>query len=437
MSDGLDFDDFLGHSQNAGGGGFLNNWKDDGSIVVWLHPEARIHPLWTHRWFRYAKDKDGGGGAFKSHRFNCLESENVLKRQRFRHKDGTREYPPTTCPHCLLLEHVRQMIADGEISWTDPLFKLVDDESEIIIHAGGFTGQFGKRDMSDSEKRSLRRAGIRMDEAFKENGSCSLEYIFRVISDAKPEEGCTIAMEKPALGAKVQKALKDRADEYAEEDIEITNWRGETFKGKAAANPKNNPCAIKLSYDANKDFSDKYDAKIFDKKKPSPGVIAAFETEPPDVDRLLAVPSLAAHRASLEKACLVDIPWDDIFAPAEKALDQSSLGGEPDEEELDQEEDGEEEDDFPESWGGKGNPVKSAKEKAAKPPAQNPEKGTKSTGKASPPDEEMVECDACGKPMHETDMTCPHCKAEYEEVDGEIVLKKVKPAAKRRRPAKS
>src|SRR5690606_30749597 len=265
MSDGLDFDDFLGHSQSAGGGGFLGNWKEDGSILVWLHPDAKIHPLWSHRWFRYAKDEDGETGSWKGSRFNCLESENVLKRQRFRNNDGTREYPPTTCPHCLLLEHVRQMIALGELDWTAPLFKLEDDEAEIIIHAGGFTGQFGKRDMNDSEKRELRRAGIRRDEAFKENGSCPLEYICRVISDAKPEDGCKIMMEKPALGQKVQNALKGRIDEYDEEELEITNWRGETFKGKAAGNPKNNPCAVKFTYDANKDFSDKYNAKVFDK----------------------------------------------------------------------------------------------------------------------------------------------------------------------------
>src|SRR5690606_11423733 len=135
MSEGLGFEDFLDHSQHAGGGSFLSNWKEDGSIIVWMHPKARIHVIWSHRWFRFAKDEDGQGGEYKGNRFNCLEDEKTLQRQRYRLQDGTREHPPTTCPHCLLIEHVRGMIDSGELSWTDPLFKLADGDSEIVVHA--------------------------------------------------------------------------------------------------------------------------------------------------------------------------------------------------------------------------------------------------------------------------------------------------------------
>lgn len=397
-SQGLDFDDFLGHSATQSGGAFLENWKEDGSILIWLHPEAPIHALWSHRWLQFVKDEDGDGGDFRMLRVNCLENENVLKRQRFRHGDGTREYPPTTCPHCLLVEFIRAQIEAGELSWTDPVFKFEGDEDDIVIRAGGITGLFQKRDMSEAEKRELKRAGVYVKDAFKENGQASLEYVFGVIANENPDAGCVVACERQTLGKKMQKAIRDRMEEHEEEGIEITNWRGQKFSGKDAAKPSNNPCCFKWAYDANKDFSDKYDVKVFANKKPSPDILAKFAEPPPDVARLVAVPDLAQLRESYERYSLIDLPLDELFGPAERALGVDSTKAS--KEQAADETADDVDDDLPESWGG--------------------------TAKGDPPKaeaENMVECDHCKKPMPESAMTCPHCGAEYiEDDEGDIIL---------------
>ena len=102
------------HSTTSKGSGFLKNWKEDGTITIWVHPTAPIYSLWGHSFRRYDTSKDDNDNEvieIRSMRINCLEKETLLKKQRFREKDGSREMPPVICPHCKSIEWVRAQIA--------------------------------------------------------------------------------------------------------------------------------------------------------------------------------------------------------------------------------------------------------------------------------------------------------------------------------------
>lgn len=399
---GLNLDDFLHHSSSSSGGGFLKNWKEEGQIYVWLHPKARIYPLWSHRWQRLdTGDRENPLSEYKPQRFNCLEEEAVLKRQRFRNDDGSREAPPVICPHCLMIEWVRSQILAKKLDWKTPIFRFgeSDDEKALVIRAGGFCGLFQSRNLSDEQKRELRRAGIRVDKAYMENGMASLQYIFSVISNSSPKDGCIIAMEKPALGDKMKKAIRDRIESLGQE------------KG----HPCLNPVAFKWEYDDNEVFSAKYNCNPLERIELTDEVRRIMDEPPPDVSYLTEPSDLAAHRLSLEHHALIDMPFDEFFAPAEEKFGpiqgavEDDIG------------DDQQEDDFPESWGG-----------SAKPSGE-----AKGAAKAEAPTEDLVACDKCGKGMPEDAMVCPHCGAEYEEVtedNGEVVikLKPEKPLMRRR-----
>ena len=318
------------------------------------------------------------------------------------------------CPHCLCIEWVREQIEAGELSWTQPIFKIdLDDGNEMIIHAGGFTGLFSKRDMDDAEKRQLKKAKIRLDEAFKESSMASKDYILSVVSNDAPDE-CVIATEKKSVGDKLKKAIRDACEEAVDEG-----------RDRREGLPNVTPYAFKFSYHEKKTFSDKYDVQRRPKLKMSDEVRATFAEPPPDVSNMVTAPDLELlkdHREALGRFALIDMPIDQFYEPALAKLGESfdDEGGDDDEspEEGRIANAGDPDDELPASWGG-GAEGSDSEEDASEDEDEDEDE-----------DDGMVECDSCGKPMPETDMTCPHCCAEYEEVNGEIVLK---PKPKRRR----
>lgn len=416
----LDFDEFLDHSGTASGGGFLKNWKEDGSIVIWLHPKSKIHSRWGHR-FPTVVVKEGVE-EIKSGRFNCLEAESVNKKSRFRHRDGSREYPPEVCPHCLLVEWIREQVDSGELSWTDKVFHFEDDADEVDIHAGGITNLFSKREKTTEEKKELKRAGIKLTESFKESGLPGMDYVFCMVSHTDPGDGCVIATEKQSIGKKLQKVVKDRMDEFVEEG-----------EDRNLGHPLLNPYAFKLSFDDNKDFSDKYDVLARPKIEITPEIQKVFDEDPPEVSRLVALPDvndLRAQRIAMEEAACIDMPFDDFFKPYEEANGVKINGvspesGEEDGDSEDEEEEAtvgevkEDEDELPESWNNTGSSEPSA-------------------APAAIPEDEAVPCDKCGAAMHFSADKCDACGAEYvENEEGELVLKPDPPPAKRRMRRKS
>jgi hypothetical protein len=384
MAERLGIDDFLNHGEKSRGADFAD-WRDKGKLTFWIHPKSSIWAVWFHRWYRPDSADGNPLTEFKSMRMNCIEHPSINRKQNYRYDNDEREVPPVICPHCLLIEWMRSEIAHGRLDWTKPVFRFGDGDDAITLHAGGLTGLFSKKDMTDSELRSLSRAKIRRDEAWKENTRSGENYIFTIIDHDDPASGAKIAMEKPTLGNQVKRCINDRRLDFerAKKDPDL-------------GNPLLHPYAFEWGYDDKQAFDKKYSTRVLTQLEIDDDIQAAMDAEPPSIDRLVSEPDWSAYRASLEKYALIDMPIADFFKPLE-ARDGKPIDATADEADSEDED----EDDLPENWGGK--------------------------AKTAAPDEDdhMVECDVCKKPMHEDLMVCPHCSAEYEtNAAGEVVLKK-------------
>ena len=396
----MSFDDWMEHKGSSGSGDYLKNWKEDGQIDVVLHPNGIPAVVWSHTWYDLYKDKETGKEKVRRYRFNSLESERVLTKQRFRRPDGTREFPPEICPFSLLVEWVRAAIEAGKISWVDQIFDIGSGDDGVIIHAGGFCNLFGRDDLTDDELAELRKHGIRRDEAYTENGAARMQYVLPVISYDDPALGCVVAIETQALGDKLKKCIRDRREDLGDE------------KG----DPRNAPVVFRWVFDEKQAFAKKYDVKVIssapiDPKQLPQGAAAtlveklehlqaALASSAPPINKIVDPSNLVQLRRSFEKfwAHKVVPPWDELFARAMAAAKGTPAASAP-------------EDFNPEELEGKSD-------------SKSSDTADEGDTEAAGDDVEEVECDACHKGMPETADTCPHCGAKYvfDEAKGYMVL---------------
>lgn len=398
---------FLGHSSTAGSAGFLKNWKEDGQLDVVLHPRGQIAALWSHRWHRVVRDKESGKERLTMMRFNSMESERTLTRQHFRGEDGSREYPPEVCPFSKTLEWVREAVENGDIDWTDEIFEFKSDGDDITIQAGGFTGLFQKNDLDDEQLGELKKAKVRRDEAYKQNCTARLNYVFCVVQYEVPEDGCVIAMEGKALGQKMQKAIRD----------ERAKWEG--TKTPEKGDPFKKPFVFRWKYDSEEKFDRAYDviAMPNESLEITAELQAVFDEEPPSIEKLVEQSNVALLRQSFEEHWVHEVvpPWDDIFGDAEERVKGTPAG------------------ELPEDFN-HGAADRSRVDTSGKKPSvvgmktkKQVEREEKQEAPPPPPaDEEEFECDNCQAPMKATELTCKKCGTEYDS-SGNIV-KKPEPA---------
>jgi hypothetical protein len=431
------YDAFLGHSSGGGGGAFLKSWREDGTIDVWLHPQAPPGVRWAHSFWelkkikKKAKNEETEIEELRSYRWICHEREAILRRQRFRDDDigrradersdspirrcggivgnGRREYPPEVCPMCLLIEWLRDQVRDERVSWTQTLFswKCADGEEEIVS-LGGFCGLFGRatNDYTKEQLDQLRRAHVERDESYLEAAGARCDYLLRVVDDGNPGEGCVIAPVADALGRKVQKAIKDR--------IEMS---------KGAFKPSETPFCMRWKYDDKKSFEDKYDVVPMIEAKPSDEVLDALEADPPSITELLALGNVATLRAQMEKHCaLQGVPWDKFFGAAEQAEQAEGAKG-PGDEPWDQERRARDQ----------SKAEAPASVQAPAQPRPDPVVATVAaahgTAPAQPPatsEAEPYECEVCNGP-NSSATRCRHCGSEYDEVTGALTYDATKP----------
>lgn len=378
-------DDFLKHRSREGSK-FLRGWKEKGWIEVWLHTKQLPIALWQHRFPRMqVSEKDGASTVtFFGQSLNCLEDENVLKQQNKYNPDGSRAVPPTKCPVCKLLVTLENMVLDGKLGWTDPVFRFegaTDPKHNIVLHAGGIYGSFGGK-LNEAEQAKLRAAGIsQQEDGWKESAVAKLNYAFVVVDDAAPQEGVQVMIETGLLGDKVKDVINGRI-------AALVRMHGKDGAEKMG-NPLKTPYIFKLTHNKTRGipFNQKYGA-LYIEAPLRPEIEELIKGPKPDLTQVLAPLNPAVLRGVMEKYAVVDLPWDEIFGkdvvasdgqqPAEAAQADADI-------------------EFPPKEAPKPAPA-GGRRVAAPPPA---------------PTVATLPCEKCGHPMLETEDLCKKCGQRY------------------------
>jgi hypothetical protein len=362
-------DDFLSHKSSDRSGGFLDKWKKDKTVNIWLHTECLPIAIWRHGFPRLVIMEDDGENVrkFFGGNYNCHEPETTLKKQYKRNADESREIAPIYCPICKLVDWCYLEIAEGRIDFTKLMFRFeaTDPKDTVTIHTGGLCNLYGSDDLTAEQKQAMKKAGISPKEAWRENAYAKLSYLFRVVDNANPDKGVQTAIETGLLGDKVKDVIADARES----------------KGEDEGNPFRNPFCIQWEYKENEQvFNKKYHARRIEKYALTPAIEKLIRGPKPDVSRLIEPFDVKTMRAFLERNCVLKgVPWDEIFDVKKR------------EEEDDDDSDAASSDRTPEVA----------------------TDGDADDATSQGADDEVA-CDACEKPMKASDAECPHCGEKYD-----------------------
>lgn len=388
MSEKLGIDEFMTHSTSTPKGAYLSKWKDRSppKVNTVLHKKADIYVLWRHQLPRIViiekdNEKHVWGGNYV-----CWESESLLKKQFKRLDDDTRVVPPETCPLCKMIEWTYQSILDGKIEWTTEMFSFESDDPKEsrTIHAGGICNMFGKDDLSDDEKKDLKKHGIYQQDAWKENAWAKASYLLQVVDVDEPSAGVQIAIESSLLGDKVRTVISDRRMSL----------------GKDRGDPTKNPYVIQWEHNPARNiaFNKKYHARLMDGMEITEQVMALIDGDPQDVANIIKRFNALELRAQLEEAAVMEIPWDNFFGKLEARVSGPSHvpGNE---------------------YKGAGKRPADLTDHAERPGEVGTTAGTSATADTdrapAPEGDEEVDCDECNQVMKMSDKKCPHCGHVY------------------------
>lgn len=417
----MSIDQLMNQAQKGGrgkGAKFLNRWKKDvaiervgtsrvkvAKIDVVLAGEEPITEYYSHNIPQVVTTRKKGSKETENHLWSrewmCLESDEVLDARRFRNDDGTREKPPERCPICILIEMVRQSIVSGDLDWLTPIFVFGAEgvqESEVEILAGGICGMFGDDDLSGEEKKQLEEADIKQSVAWKQSLDSRSQYLMTVVDYEDPDSGVQITREAKSLGMALEATIA--------REIEGSGEKG---------HPTLNPYVFRFKYLPDNLMSDKYDVVTMRELTVSPEMRKLVSDGPfPDLARALEYNNVKTLRAWLEKCAVIEMPWDEIFAPALEVCDANGIP------QLGQEAGAKDEFDR----GSDGGTVDEG----------GSDGESQSTGDAGNVDGlDEVPCDACGKMMRGDLAACPHCGERYgfEDETSKVEEKKPEPEKKK------
>ncbi len=413
-SKGMGMDAFLDHGE-GGGAKFLQiNFKKEDEYNVWLHPRSEIFVLWRVVWRSMSDD----GEKIRLWRWNSMEDEHFLDKQRFTNDDGTFQHSPKVDPFALLLEWVGTQVVAGNIDWCDEIFKWEpSDADDVSIHAGGFTGMFQKRDLDKEKRQEMRKAGVRQDMAFMEDARAQEETVLCVIDNDNPGNGPQIASIKRGLAKALRQKVKDRRKEFS--------------KTPEKADPFKTPVCFSFEKDDSGEGFPKYSVTALseDVAPLTDEIKAAFELDPPDTSKMQEQSNVAQLRKSFEEHWCHEAtpPWDEIFKEAEEAVKGTAAAREPEPSKSAPRASAKNEDDEEEE-----KPKKAPKEekKSVKPapkvvePEETEEEDEESeeeeTEEASGEEAGAV-CESCDGELGAElfangakEITCPHCGAGYD-----------------------
>lgn len=372
MAEMRTIDDFLNYKGSEGGGGKrLKSWaKSKGHLNFWLHTKQLPSAVWYHSLPELVvrPDKDDASRSLRNvwnRQHVCLEDEAVLKKQRFRTSDGTREHPPRRCPICRMLEAIRSLVLDGKLRDTDVIFRFDGSdkpEENRVIHAGGVCGMW-KREQSTEEKERLQKHGISMRTAWAENFTAKLWYVLVGVDQDDVASGVQVAVQTQLVGDKIKAEIRKQIASEPDE-------RG---------NPLVHPYCIQLLYqpDASK-FDDRYLAQRINRFSLTPEIDRLIRGEAPSIEKFVRPLNATEIVAMLQKHALVDLPWDQILVKGGEPAPAPSVGGPP--------------------------------------PRGDAARELQSQTKATPsaPSEWGDPCDVCKAPMLATATKCGKCGTAYE-----------------------
>ena len=342
MEHGKGLDGFLGASSKSpkSGGSFLGSWKknvdeDHGEITVWLTTKCMPFAFWAHPMQAVIESQDKlkvvprmfgchEAGIMKQIRKDQVVSASL---QRWRLDNGEAEHTPELCPQCILTDVVARMVDKGELGFTDVVFEWIGGDNTVEIMAGGIYGEFRKKPakLSRDKQVAMRKAKVSESEAYKHDMKTNMKFFFVIADDANPDKGLLTTSESEGFGDKVKAAILAEKLKVAKQHkfTDVNDPRLNASPLREKWDPSLNPYPFVWSYDNTQDPAKKASVIAMNGTE-IPEVIREliFNTELPD---LLAIESAIEPgncyelRAELEAHCKVQLPWDEIFGPAEAA----------------------------------------------------------------------------------------------------------------------
>lgn len=362
-------DSFIKHSTRSfSKRATLGNWqKDPGYIDIWFHTKVVPFPIWTHPVPIPSTYTDKNGEEITvsyGKPVVCCESEETIRAistYLYTSKGLSPAHQPK-CPVCRFILAIKQMVMGGKLGWTDTILKFPssDPSKAPIIHAAGVYGGYTKAVWKDpAQTEELNAAKIFEKYAYRESFQAKPNYGMCVVNHASPESGLIVCTQSGGIGDKLKVAIAGVMESLGTEE----------------GNPFLNPYAIRLKVTTKANFPE-YSAIRMEKLKITPEIEELIDSDVPDLSSLTAPFDNNLLRSTLEACLQIDMDLDPIFD------------------------------------------VEVTKPKASKiaptEPAPSRPKTAPKVAKVEKVEEELVQCDGCGKPMKASETTCPHCGFQYE-----------------------
>lgn len=397
----------------GGGGKFLSGkWKEKGEVDTFLHTKCLPMAVWQHPFATLVPVKKDGAETVHvwTKKYTCHETEDVLEQMYFREEKGepssARKKPPERCGMCKLIEWVwlqcwawldsHEWKGDGWVETkkgkgrgVDPCARMfrftseADDRENVTIHAGGFCGLFGRKELPDDLVAAMKHAKISPKDAWKVSSVVKPQSVLCVVNADAPADGVQISVETKELGEKVKEEIT-RVYKSLEVDVQ------------------RQPFCIRWEYDKSAQMGKMYKATAMMKIKPSPRVLELLRGPAPNLSQLETPFNQQLLRSTMERHCLLEkgtVPWSTLFPTKEQ-------------------EKAWQEEDEADAAGDHGDTLDDADRIDADRVVDDRDSDVEGDNPADDEDDEdddeQVACDDCGKPMAMTDAACPHCGKKYD-----------------------
>jgi len=261
----------FGQARDASkGSNFLDRWKENGEIVVFLHTNTGIGLRRQHV-IPYVDVDDKGNSKIAYMNFVCLEDPENYDREN-----------PVACPIEMFMSYLinNKNIADDQVVWEAAIGSKADRTATKAEFIGEGTGKDGWKN------------------SFESRSQC----VLAVIEAEHPERGIQIATESfgiyLGLNRCIEKEMKSRGDQEG--------------------NPEINPYALRFIYDKHEAPARMYDVAAYLRAEVTPQIQALLDSPAKNIDKLLQSHGLRRLREIMESCIQIPVNFDLLFAEATK-----------------------------------------------------------------------------------------------------------------------